>query len=57
MTSEVKSHRNLLLNLLREKLKIYQNEFNIRLIKIYELRDKFIELKDINNEKKSQTIS
>ncbi len=57
MTSEVKSHRNLLLNLLREKLKIYQNEFNIRLIKIYELRDKFIEIKDINNEKKSQKIS
>ena len=57
MTSEVKSHRNLLLNLLREKLKIYQNEFNIRLIKIHELRDKFIEIKDINNEKKSQKIS
>ncbi len=45
-----------MLNLLREKLKTYQNELNIKFIKIYEHRDKFAEIKELNAEQKNAKI-
>ena len=53
---EVKPYRNLLISLLREKLKTYQHEHNLKYVRIYELRNYFKEeIKQAKNEKEKNS--
>lgn len=49
---KINTTQSLLLNLLREKLKSYQNELNLKFLTIYEIRDQFEAIKASKKGKK-----
>ena len=51
MKPDIKPYQNLMLSLLRQKLKTYQNELNLKYIRIYEFRDQYIKkIKEISSQ-------